>query len=85
MLKSKKYSCYRTCLLIAGGLDLTLNPIYGEGGDPNIPQGIEGLRDILERFFNTYDVKIIDALGEVFDPNFPETHLNTVTYDRLAE
>ncbi|MBU1344614.1 MAG: nucleotide exchange factor GrpE [Proteobacteria bacterium] len=59
-------------LLVADGLDLALLHLSSENDSRNIFQGIELLRDILDKFFIKYDVKIIAAWGEVFDPNLHE-------------
>ncbi len=71
-LEVQKRQLLQDVLQIADGLDLTLNHISGKGHNPIILQGIERLKEILEKFFITYDVKMIDALGEEFDPNFHE-------------
>ena len=59
-------------LQIADGLDLALIHISSEEDGRKILQGIELLREILDKFFIKYDVKMIAAFGEVFDPNFHE-------------
>ena len=59
-------------LQFADGLDLALNHISSGNGNRNIHQFAELLQDILDNFFIKHDVKAIDALGEVFDPNFHE-------------
>lgn len=74
-------------LQFADGLDLALKHISSGNGNRNIHQFAELLQDSLDNFFIKHDVKAIDALGEVFDPNFhealgmiqhPEAAANTV-------
>jgi molecular chaperone GrpE len=57
---------------VADRLDLVLNHVSGEDDSRNIFQGIKGIKDIFDKLFIKYDVKIIDALGAVFDPNLHE-------------
>ena len=59
-------------LPVADWLDLALTHIPGKDDGRKILQGIEGLREILDKFFIKYDVKTIDALGAAFDPNLHE-------------
>jgi len=56
-------------LQVSDGLDLALLNISSENDSRNILQGIELLRDILDKFFVKYDVTVIAAWGEMFDPN----------------
>lgn len=70
--EGQKTELLKDVLPVADGLDLVLNHISGEDDPRHILQGIKGLKDILDKFFIKYDVKAIDALGAVFDPNLHE-------------
>lgn len=62
----------RDVLPVADGLDLILTHMSGEDDSLNIFQGIKGVGDILNQFLVKYNVTVIDALGDVFDPDFHE-------------
>jgi molecular chaperone GrpE len=42
------------------------------GDNRGIQQGVDMVRDMLNRFFAEYDVKAIEALGKPFDPRLHE-------------
>lgn len=62
----------RDLLQVADGLDLVLDHMSGEEDNRNIFPGIQGLKGNFDQFFIKYDVKPINALGTVFDPNLHE-------------
>lgn len=62
----------RDILPVADGLDLILTHISGEEDGLNILQGVKGTRDMLDKFFIKYNVKVIDAREAVFNPSFHE-------------
>jgi molecular chaperone GrpE len=68
-VERQKEKLLNDVLQFADGLNLALLNISSENDSRNILQGIELLRDILDKFFVKYDVTIIAAWGEVFDPN----------------
>jgi molecular chaperone GrpE len=55
-------------LPVADGLDLALMHTQDKSDNRGILQGIEMVRDILNKFFINHDVKAIDAWGKPFDP-----------------
>jgi len=54
---------------VADGLDLVLKHVSEQDQCQNIFQGLKGIKNIFDKFFMKYDVKAIDSLGAVFDPN----------------
>lgn len=56
----------------ADWLDLALKHISDQKDSRNTLQGLESLRDILDKFFFSHKVRKIDAQGAVFDPNLHE-------------
>jgi molecular chaperone GrpE len=69
---AEKEAILRDILPVADGLDLALMHTSREADNRSILQGIEMVRKILDKFFNKYDVKAIDAWGKPFDPNLHE-------------
>ena len=59
-------------LPVADGLDLALMHVSHEEDGRNLLQGIELIRNILDKFFIKYKVKVIDAWGRPFDPKLHE-------------
>jgi molecular chaperone GrpE len=55
-------------LPVADNLDLALIHTAGENDSAGILQGIELIRNILNKFFAKYDVQEIDAWSKPFDP-----------------
>ena len=68
-IEEQRTQLLKDLLKLADGLDLALNHISGENDTHNIFQGIQGLKGILDQFFIKYEVRPIEALGAVFDPN----------------
>jgi len=62
----------RELLPVADGLDLALLHTSEKHDSRDILQGIELVREILNKFFAKYDVKAIDAWGKPFDPRLHE-------------
>ncbi|MFC1825585.1 nucleotide exchange factor GrpE [Thermodesulfobacteriota bacterium] len=71
-VESEKEALLRDVLPVADGLDLALMHTPREEDHRSIMQGIELVRNILNKFFVKYDVKAIDPLGKPFDPELHE-------------
>ena len=59
-------------LPVADGLDLAIMHTSPEKDNRNLLQGIELVRNILNKFFAKYEVEAIDAWGKPFDPRWHE-------------
>lgn len=57
---------------MADGLDLAIIHISRDADSRNFLHGIEMIRNILEKFYAKYKVKVIDAWGKPFDPSIHE-------------
>ena len=68
----KKETLLRDILPVADGLDLAILHISRDMDSRNFLQGIEMIRNILDKFFSKYEVKVIDAWGKPFDPSIHE-------------
>ena len=71
-VEAEKEALLRDVLPVADGLDLALMHTSNEEDGRNLLQGIELIRNILNKFFTKYDVKAIDAWGKPFDPRLHE-------------
>jgi len=71
-VESEKEELLLEVLPVADGLDLALMHTPSEGADRSILQGIDLVRDILNKFFAKHNVEAIDALGKPFDPRLHE-------------
>jgi molecular chaperone GrpE len=71
-VEAEKEALLRDVLPVADGLDLALMHTQQEDDNRSILQGIELVRNILNKFFIKYGVKAIDAWGEPFDPRLHE-------------
>jgi len=71
-LASDKKSLLRDVLPVADGLDMALLHSANEKDTSSIISGVELIRNILNKFFTKYDVKMIDAWGKPFDPTMHE-------------
>jgi molecular chaperone GrpE len=71
-VEAEKEALLRDVLPVADGLDLALMHTPREEDNRSIMQGIELVRNILNKLFAKYDVKAIDAWGKPFDPNLHE-------------
>jgi len=71
-VEAEKETLLRDVLPVADGLDLAILHISHEADGRNFLQGIEMIRNILEKLFSKYEVKAIEALGKPFDPNIHE-------------
>lgn len=69
---AQKEALLRDLLPVADGLDLALMHRPDKKDDRGVLQGIEMVRDMLNKFFNKHDVKAIDAWGKPFDPRLHE-------------
>jgi molecular chaperone GrpE len=56
-------------LPVADGLDLALLHLSRDVDSRNILQGIEMIKNLLDKFFAKHDVTVIEAWGQQFDPN----------------
>jgi molecular chaperone GrpE len=71
-VEADKKSILRDVLPVADGLDLALIHLSHEEDTGNIVSGVKLIRKIMEKFFTKYDVEVIDAWGEPFDPTMHE-------------
>jgi molecular chaperone GrpE len=71
-VEAEKEVLLRDVLPVADGLDLALMHTSNEEDSRNLLQGIELIRNILNKFFDKYNVKAIDAWGKPFDPRLHE-------------
>jgi molecular chaperone GrpE len=71
-VEAEKEALLRDVLPVADGLDLALMHTSHEEDSRNLLQGIELIRNILDKFFVKYKVKAIDAWGKPFDPRLHE-------------
>lgn len=62
----------REVLPIADCLDMALMHLTRQEDCKNILDGIELVRNLVNKFFAKYDVQEIDAWGKPFDPNLQE-------------
>ena len=65
---AQKEALLRDMLPVADGLDLALMHTPDHQDNRGILQGIEMVRNILNKFFADHGVKAIDAWGQPFDP-----------------
>jgi len=79
---SERSALLRDVLPVADGLDLALMHTSREEDNRSILQGIELVRNILNKFFVKYDVKAIDAWRKPFDPGLHEA-VGVVRHPRL--
>jgi molecular chaperone GrpE len=82
-VEAQKEMLLRDILPVADGLDLALLHTSPEEDDRNILQGIEMIRNLLEKFFAKYDVEEMEALGQTFDPRSHES-IGMVRYPGVA-
>ena len=71
-VEAQKEALLRDVLPVADALDLALLHTSREEDNRSILQGIDLIRDMLNRFFAEYDVTVIDAYGKPFDPRLHE-------------
>ena len=71
-VEAQKKALLLDMLPVADGLDLALMHTPDQKDNRGILQGIEMVRDILNKFFADHDVKAIDAWGKPFDPRLHE-------------
>jgi molecular chaperone GrpE len=71
-VEANKEKVLKDVLAVADVLDLTLLHISGEADNRNTVQGIELIQNALDNFFTKYDVTVVNAWGEPFDPNLHE-------------
>ena len=71
-VKAEKEALLRDVLPVADGLDLAIMHTSREEDSRDFLQGIELIRNILNKFFIKYEVKAIDAWGKPFDPSLHE-------------
>ena len=71
-VEAEKEALLRDALPVADALDLAFIHASPEEDSRSILQGIELIRNMLNTFFTTYDVRAIDAWGQPFDPRLHE-------------
>jgi molecular chaperone GrpE len=71
-VEAEKEALLRDVLPVADGLDLAVMHTSREEDSRNLLQGIELIRNILDKFFIKYEVKAIDAWSKPFDPRLHE-------------
>lgn len=67
-VETEKEALLQDVLPVADGLDLALMHVSGKQDSRDLLQGIELIRNLVDKFFAKYDVIAIDALGKPFDP-----------------
>jgi molecular chaperone GrpE len=67
-VEAEKEALLRDALPVADGLDLALKHTSREEDNRSILQGIEMVRNILNKFFIKYEVKAINAWGKPLTP-----------------
>ena len=67
-VESEKEALLQDVLPVADGLDLALMHVSGKQDNRDLLQGIEMIRNLVDKFFAKYEVTAIDALGKPFDP-----------------
>jgi molecular chaperone GrpE len=72
-VEAQREALLRDILPVADGLDLALRHISPEEDSRNILQGIEMNRILLGKFFAKYNVEVLEALGQPFDPGLHES------------
>jgi molecular chaperone GrpE len=71
-VEAEKEALLRDVLPVADGLDLAIMHTSREEDSRDFLQGIELIRNIINKFFIKYEVKAIDAWGKPFDPSLHE-------------
>ena len=71
-VEAEKEALLRDVLPVADGLDLAVIHTSREEDSRDFLQGIELIRNIINKFFFKYEVKAIDAWGKPFDPSLHE-------------
>jgi len=71
-VEAEKEALLQDVLPVADGLDLAVMHTSREEDSRDFLQGIEVIRNILNKFFIKYEVKAIDAWGKPFDPRLHE-------------
>jgi molecular chaperone GrpE len=71
-VEAEKEALLRDVLPVADGLDLAVMHTSREEDSRDFLQGIELIRNILNKFFIKFEVKAIDAWGKTFDPRLHE-------------
>lgn len=71
-VNAEKEALLRDMLSVADGLDLAIMHTSREEDSRDFLQGIELIRNILNKFFIKYEVNAIDAWGKPFDPSLHE-------------
>lgn len=71
-VEEQKEALLSDLLTVADALDLALLHSSQEEDDRSILQGIDLIREMLNKFFAKYDVTVIDAWGKPFDPRLHE-------------
>jgi molecular chaperone GrpE len=71
-MAAEKEALLLDVLPVADALDLAFIHASPEEDSRSILQGIELIRNMLNTFFTTYDVRAIDAWGQPFDPRLHE-------------
>jgi molecular chaperone GrpE len=72
-VEAQKEALLKDILPIADGLELALMHTSSEEDSRNILQGIELNLNLLEKFFRKYNVEVMEALGQPFDPSQHES------------
>ena len=81
-VEEQKETLLSDLLTVADALDLALLHSSQEEDDRSILQGIDLIREMLNKFFAKYDVTVIDAWGKPFDPRLHEA-VGVIRYPEL--
>ncbi|BHH86202.1 nucleotide exchange factor GrpE [Desulforhopalus sp. 52FAK] len=68
----QKKELLRDVLPIADGIDMALMHLTHQEDCKNILDGVELIRNLINKFLTKYDVQEIDAWGKPFDPTLQE-------------
>ena len=71
-VEQQKKELLRDVLPIADCLDMALMHLTRQEDCKNVSDGVESVRNLINKFFTKYDVQEIDAWGKPFDPNLQE-------------
>lgn len=81
-VEAQKEGLLRDVLPVADALDLAVMHASQDEDSRSILQGIDLIRDMLTKFFTKYDVTVIEAWGEPFDPRWHEA-LGMIRHPKL--
>ena len=84
ILKYKNDDLLRDLLTVTDNIQRAVDFCSKEGRSDPVVDGICMISDILQNLLKKYDVKEIDALGQIFDPNLHEAVAKVATKDQKS-